>query len=169
MHSALIWLRYIEYLFGEDLARFPDEKFPTIQSLCKAVIEHFSAKNLRLCQEGRKISTAGKARPLEAQYQDEFYRAFSSIVPGIPLSSEWSRTGNGRIDFWIKGKNWGIELLGDHKRVEDHCSRFKKGGQYYPWVEEDMLKEWIIIDCATSPAGMCSHCVFLFLISLTSS
>jgi hypothetical protein len=104
---------------------FPDKEFPTIQSLCKKVLEHFSSKNLRHHIEG-KLSTAEKLRPLEAQYQDEFYRAFNTIVGrGVPISSEWSRKGGGRVDFWIPQKRWG-------DRVTEHCNRFKKGGRYYP-------------------------------------
>jgi hypothetical protein len=68
----------------------------------------------------------------------------------VPISSEWSQKGDGRVDFWIPQKRWGIELLRDHNRVTEHCNRFKKGGRYYPWIEAGMLKDWIIIDCATS-------------------
>ena len=163
-HTALTRLRYMEYLLDNKKAQFPDEKFPTLQSLCKAVIGNFSTKNLRLHQEGKKISIAEKIQSPETQNQDEFYRAFSSVAPGIRLSSEWPRTGNIRFDFWLEGKKWGIELLKDHDRVQDHCDRFKKGGQYYSWIEEGKLKEWIIIDCATSPTGMYSHPVLLLLI-----
>jgi len=68
----------------------------------------------------------------------------------VPISSEWSRTGDGRIDLWIPQKKWGIELLRDHNRVSDHCDRFKEGGIYHSWVKAGKLKDWIIIDCATS-------------------
>jgi hypothetical protein len=158
---TLTWLRYIEYLIGTNRTTFPDQEFPTIQDLCMAVLEHFSAKNLRLCVQG-KLSTAGKARPLEAQYRDEFYRAFNAVVPcGVPISSEWSRHRDGRIDFWIPQKKWGVELLRDHDRVDERCNRFQKGGRYYPWIKAGMLKDWIIIDCATSlsTSGMQSHFV----------
>ncbi|KAK9237143.1 hypothetical protein V1525DRAFT_404725 [Lipomyces kononenkoae] len=142
--------KYIECLIAKVPTKYPDEAFPTIQSLCKEVLKHFSSKNLRHCVEG-KLSTAAKLRPLEAQYQDEFYRAFNAVVGrGVPISSEWSRKGDGRVDFWIPQKRWGIELLRDHNRVTEHCDRFKKGGRYYPWIEGDMLEDWIIIDCATS-------------------
>lgn len=92
-------------------------------------------------------------RPVEAQYQDEFCRAFNSLLPGITLSSEWARAGNDRIDFWVAAKNWGIESLRDHNPVDEHCDRFKKGGRYHCWVEEGLLQEWLIIDCATSLAS----------------
>ncbi|EED14660.1 conserved hypothetical protein [Talaromyces stipitatus ATCC 10500] len=143
--------KYVEYLIAKRPTTFPDEAFPTIESLCQKVLEHFSSKNLRHCLEG-KLSTAAKLRPVEAQYQDEFYRAFNAVVGrGVPISSEWSREGDGRVDFWIPQKKWGIELLRDHNRVNEHCDRFKKGGRYYPWIEAGMLEDWIVIDCATSP------------------
>lgn len=124
--------------------------FPTIQSLCQAVLQRFSMVKLRQSIEG-KVSTGEQLRPLEAQYQDEFYRAFSSIMPpGVAISSKWSRHGDGRIDFWIPYQGWGIELLRDHSRVTEHCERFKPGGRYYPWVESGLLKDWIIIDCTTT-------------------
>lgn len=97
------------------------------------------------------MSTASQPRPLEAQYQDEFYRGFVHVAGrGLPISSEWSRTKNGRVDFYIPEKKWAIELLRDHGEVDEHISRFKAGGKYHPWLEEKMIKDWIIIDCATS-------------------
>jgi hypothetical protein len=129
---------------------FPGDAFPTLQVLCQAVLEHFSSTKLRHCTEG-KLSTAGQLRPPEAQYQDEFYRAFNWVVGrGVPISSEWSRLGDGRVDFWIPQKKWGIEFLRDHSRVTEHCNRFREGGQYHSWIKAGMLKDWIIIDCATS-------------------
>lgn len=141
--------RYIEYLIARRATEFPDKAFPSIQNLCKKVLECFS-RNLRHCMEG-KLPTAAKLRPLEAQYQDEFRRAFNAVVSqGVPISSEWSRVGDGRVDFYIPQGRWGIKLLRDHDRVDEHCNRFQKGGRYYPWVEAGMLKDWIIIDCAVS-------------------
>lgn len=44
-----------------------------------------------------ELSTAARLRPVEAQYQDEFYRAFNAVVGrSVPISSEWSRKGDGR-------------------------------------------------------------------------
>jgi hypothetical protein len=116
------------------------------------VLEKFSSSSLRFCTEGR-LSSSGKPRPMEAQYQCEFYKAFNAVVGrGVPISSEWSRGDkrhNGRVDFWIPQKQWGIEFTRDHSEIEEHCNRFKKGGQYYGWVKNGLIKDWIIIDCAT--------------------
>jgi hypothetical protein len=143
-------LRYVEYLIGKKQLCFP-EAFPTIRSLCEEVLKRLSAKRLRHSVEG-KLSTASKLRPVEAQYQDEFYRAFNAVVgQGVPISSDWSRNSNGRVDFWIPQKRWGIELLREHNSVDEHCNRFKEGGRYYPWIKDGKLEDWIVIDCATSP------------------
>lgn len=154
--------RYLEYLYGTQPRPFPDDAFPTIESLCRKVLKHFSPKNLRHCMDG-KFSTATQLRPLEAQYRDEFYRAFAHVVgQDVPISSEWSLRGNGRVDFYIPQKKWGIELLREHDSVDEHYNRFKRGGRYYSWIEDGMVEDWIVIDCATSlPAsGMQSHLVF---------
>lgn len=46
--------------------------------------------------------------------EDTLFR-FSSRV-----STEWSGGGNGRIDFWIPDAKWGIELLRDGDRLDEH-------------------------------------------------
>jgi len=97
------------------------------------------------------MSTASQPKPVEAQYQSEFYRGFVHTAgQGVPISSEWSRTKDGRVDFYIPEKKWAIELLRDHGEVDEHISRFKEGGKYHPWLEEKMIEDWIIINCATS-------------------
>ena len=125
-------------------------RFDSLPKLCKEVLGEFSMI-LRHSAEGKKISTASKPRPVEAQYQDEFHRGFVRLAGlGVPISSEWPRTKDGRVDFYIPEKKWAIELLRDHDKVDEHISRFKEGGKYHPWLKENMVKDWIIIDCATS-------------------
>lgn len=144
-------LRYVEYYLGpnEDEAPFPVTKFPTIQALCQAVLQRFSPVKLRQSIQG-KVSAGEQIRPVEALYQDEYYRAFSSIVPGVAISSEWSFDGGGRIDFYLPSMKWGIELLRDHSRTDEHCERFLPGGRYHSWISGGMIQEWMIIDCATT-------------------
>jgi len=126
-------------------------RFDSLPNLCKEILREFSIMILRHSAEGKKISTASQPRPVEAQYQDEFHRGFVHVVGlGVPISSEWSRTKDGRVDFYIPEKKWAIELLRDHNRVDEHISRFKEGGKYHPWLKENMVNDWIIIDCATS-------------------
>ncbi|BCR89602.1 ATP-binding protein [Aspergillus chevalieri] len=142
--------KYIEYLIGTMSKPLP-ARFDSLQKLCKEILSKFSIMNLRNSAEGKKMSTASQPRPVEAQYQAEFYRGFVHTAgQGVPISTEWSRTRNGRVDFYIPEKKWAIELLRDHIEVNEHISRFKEGGKYHPWLKEKMVKDWIIIDCATS-------------------
>ncbi|KAL4788399.1 hypothetical protein BJX76DRAFT_353418 [Aspergillus varians] len=143
--------KYIEFIIGRESRSLP-ARFTRLDDLCLAVLEKFSTINLRHAAEGKKISTAAKYTPIEAQYQDEFYRSFNHLAGrGVPICSEWSKTRDGRVDFYIPEKKWAIKLLRDHDRVHEHVSRFKAGGSYYSWIEEGMFDDWIIIDCATSP------------------
>ncbi|ODM15257.1 hypothetical protein SI65_09198 [Aspergillus cristatus] len=142
--------KYIEYLIGTMSKPLP-ARFDSLPKLCKEILSKFSIMNLRHSAGGKKMSTASQPRPVEAQYQDEFYRGFVHTAGrGVPISSEWSRTKDGRVDFYIPEKKWAIELLRDHDKVDEHISRFKDGGKYHPWLKEKMVKDWIIIDCATS-------------------
>jgi len=121
--------RYIEfYLANWKPQPFAFDKYPSITQLCSTILGRFSGKNLMHCLEG-KLSTAAKLRPPEAQYQDEFYRAFTSLLGnGVPISSEWSQPGDGRIDFRVIEPAWGFELLREGDRLAEHCHRFKAGG-----------------------------------------
>lgn len=86
--------------------------------------------------------------PPEAQFQDEWYRAFYSVVGhGVAISSEWSSDGDGRIDFRVKDPAWGFELLRDGDRLSQHCSRFLPQGSYHRWITQGFLTDWIILDC----------------------
>jgi hypothetical protein len=38
------------------------------------------------------------------------------------ISSEWSGTWNGRIDFRVVGPAWGIELIRNGDKLKEHCS-----------------------------------------------
>ena len=35
----------------------------------------------------------------------------------VPIFSQWSRTEEGRVDFYIPEKKWAVELLRDHDKV----------------------------------------------------
>ncbi|KAL4755534.1 hypothetical protein BDW72DRAFT_189285 [Aspergillus terricola var. indicus] len=142
--------KWLEFIIGRK-ARLLPERFNQLDELCLAILRTFSTINLRHAVRGKKMSIAGKCRPMEAQYQDEFYRSFNQVAGrGVPIFSEWSRTGDGRVDFYIPEKQWAIELLRDHDRVDEHIFRFKEGGKYHSWLEENMVDDWIIIDCACS-------------------
>lgn len=133
------------------MSRTLPARFDSLPKLCKEILREFSIMILRHSAEGKRLLTASQIRPVEAQYQDEFYRGFVRVAGlGKPVSSEWSRTKDGRVDFYIPEKKWAIQLSRDHNKIDEHISRFKEGGKYHSWLQENMVKDWIIIDCATS-------------------
>ncbi|KAL2819130.1 hypothetical protein BJX63DRAFT_28379 [Aspergillus granulosus] len=140
--------KWIEYLIGEEMRPLPSQ-FQSLQELVMTILRGFSTTNLK--SAGKVLSSAASNRPVEAQYQDEFYRVFNKVAGrGVPISSEWSRTSRGRVDFWIPEKKWAIELLRDHERIGEHIAQFHRGGRYYDWITDSMVGDWIIINCAIS-------------------
>lgn len=139
----LIHIRYLEHFLR---AEYPNHlalaRFRSLESLCEEVLRHFSRKNIRAS------INASSSRPVESSFQVEFYRAFTCLVGhGAGLSSEWSYTSEGRVDFWVHDLGWGVEILRDGDRLRNHCNRFRRSGQYGDWIKKGVLKDWIIIDC----------------------
>ena len=66
------------------------------------------------------------------------------------MSSEWSRCGDGRIDFRIVDPSWGIEFLRDGDRLSEHCNKFVENGLYHQWISNGLIKDWLILDCRHS-------------------
>ncbi|KAJ9252589.1 hypothetical protein DTO207G8_4651 [Paecilomyces variotii] len=99
-----------------------------------------------------QICTGAIIWPVEACYQDEFYRCLQEVLGFSPnVSSEWLGDGDGRIDFRLADVAWGIELLRDGDRLHAYCLRFVNNGSYTPWIQKGWLRNWLIIDCRTSP------------------
>ncbi len=133
-----------------DPVPFPVERVSSLLNLCEAVLRRFSRKNLLFSLKGR-LATSARLTPPEAQFQDEWYHAFNSLLGhGVAMSSEWSLYGDGRIDFRIVDPAWGIELLRDGDRLTEHCNRFLDKGTYYRWILNGSIKDWIILDCRHS-------------------
>jgi hypothetical protein len=109
-----------------------------------AVIQRFSRQSL----EKREIGPKAQSIP-EAQFQDEFYSASSKHANGSVSFPEFG-TKNGRIDFFIRSKKWGVELLRDGNRLGQHARRFTEG-EYGKWVEKGWMSDYIIIDFRTHP------------------
>ncbi|KAL2820673.1 hypothetical protein BJX63DRAFT_280234 [Aspergillus granulosus] len=150
--------KWVEYLIGKENRLLPPQ-FQTLQQLVMPILKGVSTINLKNLFEGKVLSSAACYRPVEAQYQDEFYRSFNKVVGrGVPISSEWSRTRHGRIDFRIPERRWAIELLRDHDEIGEHIARFHKGGKYYNWTVDGTVRDWIVINCAiTMPKNVFSE------------
>jgi hypothetical protein len=135
---------------------FPIDKFPTLPELCKEVFKHFSKRSLLLNSTER---APVDLRPVEAQYRDEFYRAFKSLLGNnVGISSEWARSTGGRIDFRILGPDWGVEFLidGTMTTLGEHYGRFQPDGRYYWSISQRFITDWLVIDCRCSEPGRTS-------------
>jgi hypothetical protein len=149
---------YVEWKLFEMLPAVPIQA-DNILNFMIIAISKFSPK--RLADEGR-IGPSGILRPLETQYQDEFYRTCcicsSSLIMTFPESGIMKP---GRADFYIPGDEWGVELVRDGDALDQHFGRFSQEGSYMTALP---VSDYIILDfCSTSPRdahpGRCSlHC-----------
>ncbi|KAL4784280.1 hypothetical protein BJX76DRAFT_347964 [Aspergillus varians] len=134
----LIDLRWVEWILEKQKIRL-NSKCGSLRELCVDILKEFSAATLRHTAAGKNLTSAAQYKPLEAAYQDEFYRCFNIIA--------------GRS---IPEKNWAVEQLREEDRVHEHISRFHEGGgRYHSWVTDGMISDWIIINCATSVPTRC--------------
>jgi hypothetical protein len=138
----------MEILLRRKAPRFPIDRFPSVQELCFAAVRRFSPVALRCPSQGP--GTGAVVRPLGAQFQDEFYKACFSILGHAYLTSEWTgKTKRGRVDFQISSLKWGIEIVREGDRIEQHIQRFQPGGKYYPWILSGDIKKFIVLDFRT--------------------
>jgi len=105
-----------------------------------SIIKKFSPK--RLATE-RTLPFGEIQSVPEAQYQVEFYRCCSS---GSIVTFPEYGTGQGRVDFYIPAKEWGVELLHNGDRLAEHSGRFSNKGSYATTLS---LSDYIILDCCT--------------------
>jgi hypothetical protein len=116
-------------------------KDPDLQTFVIEVIKRFSPQNL---QTRGDLSTTPQPIP-EAQFQQEFYRACCVYTRGCVTTFPECGTPKGRIDFFIRSKKWGVELLRDGVRLLGHNSRFT-AGEYGTWLHDGTMKDYIMID-----------------------
>lgn len=64
----------------------------------------------------------------------------------VYVSSEWSGSDKGRVDFFIESTGWAIELTRDGDRMKNHLDRFEPNGKYHEWYEDGRIKDWIVLD-----------------------
>ncbi|TDL27128.1 hypothetical protein BD410DRAFT_486230 [Rickenella mellea] len=83
----------------------------------------------------------------EAQFQHEFYRACFDLSKGQVITFPEFGTAKGRADFYIPSMKWGIELLRNGDRLEEHVCRFNSTGKYGKTLP---LTDYIILDCRFS-------------------
>ena len=102
-----------------------------LQQMCMNAIARFSPSAL---QSGRRSNSRATWTP-EIAFQQELYTCMHIELHHIPILSDYAHTQEGRIDFYISEKKWGIELLrcGTARTLAEHVNRFTKGGKYQKW------------------------------------
>ncbi len=78
---------------------------------------------------------------MEAQWQDEFYRAAVSLLPNdATISPEYGREAGaeGQVDFYIAKYDWLIEILREGIAMSSHERRFEYGGMKKSPVNVDV-------------------------------
>jgi len=127
--------------------------FDSLWDLSIKAIERF--KPSQLSNLSRRVGDAGVARPNEATYQDEFYRSLFSATHGcVCLSPEYSSaqgTQPDHVDFFIPSTKWGIKLLRDGNKLEEHGDHFLSRGAYGTWVTSSEIMDYIILDFRSAP------------------
>ncbi|PVF91002.1 hypothetical protein CPB86DRAFT_792341 [Serendipita vermifera] len=155
---------YTEWLLlrREDLIKESD-----LQAFVIEVIKHFSPQNLK---KRNDLSDSSAAQPIpEAQFQQEFYRACGAYTGGCVTTFPECGTAKGRIDFFIRSKKWGVELLRNGIRLRDHKSRFTTG-EYSNWLDEGKMEDYIMIDFrSTKPKDMSSDFKLIYVVSMGDS
>ena len=101
----------------------------------------------RMLSSDRRLGPACIQRPPEAQYQDEFYRCSHKCFRGALVSLPEFGTKSGCVDFYVKSKRCGIELLRDGDRLAEHSERFSTTGVY---GLHRPIDDHIILNCRTS-------------------
>jgi hypothetical protein len=106
------------------------------------IIKRFSPLNLSY---PRMVGLYFQTLP-EAQYQDEFYRCCYDLTAGSLTTLSKFCTADGRVNFYIPSKKWGIELLCNGQLLEQHNNHFSPTGQYGMTLDID---EYIALDFRT--------------------
>ena len=145
-NKLMLLLRYCELMLRNNAPSFPLNRFPSVKDLAFDVIRRFSRVSLVSAQRG--LGAGLVAPPVEAQYQDEFYRACWEVLGNIYITSEWlGQLSAGRVDFQIKSVGWAIECLRDGNGLNEHIKRFQPpDGKYYRWVKSGEVQDYILLD-----------------------
>ncbi|KAI0280374.1 hypothetical protein BGY98DRAFT_880571, partial [Russula aff. rugulosa BPL654] len=75
-------------------------------------------------------------------YQDEFYCSCHAYSNGLLRTFPEFGTTKGRADFYIPSLQWGVELVREGDRLEQHSGRFSQSGSYASTL---LLSDYIIL------------------------
>ncbi|KAJ7928067.1 hypothetical protein B0H13DRAFT_1016619 [Mycena leptocephala] len=122
-----------------------------------AVVRGFNPDHLT---SPKRVDGSSADTPLEAAYQHEFFRCLHKLRPRAVMAAEYATPAGhkpaGRIDFLVhrqeygtEKRSWGIELLREGDRLQEHANRFDQNGAYHR-IACDGMTEFIIVDFRTN-------------------
>ncbi|KAF2106486.1 hypothetical protein BDV96DRAFT_607363 [Lophiotrema nucula] len=124
--------------------REPDasNKNLSLQQICTNAIARMSPGALQPRTYSQSKNSWGIP---EAAFQVEFYCCLSHELRYLPILSEYSHTTDGRVDFYVSDKRWGIEIIqsGTNAELSEHIARFTNGGKYQQW---QIMDDYIILN-----------------------
>lgn len=139
---------FIEYYLGTNVVDSIPITDQDLAAFATNVIRQFSHQRL---SSPREMGASDERRPMEAQFQDEFYHCCHKYSNGSLISFPGFTNASGRVDFYIPCREWGVELLRDGCGLENHASRFTGQGAYAKMKFDD----YIILDfCTKRPQKM---------------
>ena len=120
----------------------------TLRELILKTVMSMSATRLRHSQQDGNF-------PKEAAFSIFSMRAYRCICHHRKSSSQYNtmaydsddpeaRPVTGELDFYVKSKHWGIELLKEGKGIGEHLGRFNNGTGKYRKV---ITKDYYVVDC----------------------
>ncbi|TPX60655.1 hypothetical protein CcCBS67573_g08978 [Chytriomyces confervae] len=125
----------------------------TLDDLVYAIVSSIDYEHIK--------SSLGKTKKtgvlLERAWQMEFYKASHQCTSDYVTSADVGGLFGtpGAIDFTVQSDDmevfWGIELLLEGIRLEDHVGRFKNGGRYEVMCR--MFSETCVLDIRRQPKG----------------
>ncbi|KAJ7224066.1 hypothetical protein GGX14DRAFT_556954 [Mycena pura] len=109
------------------------------------VVRNLSSDALALAHR-HTSGPLGTPSILEAQWQNEVYRCAYKVTGGSGMwfSPEFGTpktAANGRIDFYVGTKKWGMEILREGDGMDEHVV---PGAAYHKWITTGAITEYVI-------------------------
>lgn len=125
---------------------------PESNSILQPVIDGFSPGFLN---GERRIGPKCIQSPPKAQYQDEFYCSCHARWKGPLIAYPELGMKNGRVDFYIPSKKWGVKLLREGDWLGQHSGPFARLGAD---GRDLLLDDYIILDCPPCAVQLSRAC-----------
>lgn len=65
------------------------------------------------------------------------------------------------VDFLFPGPKWGIELIRDGNRIDEHMRRFQPGDRYYPLLAMYQMMDFVLLNFTQESVEKERPCMFL--------